>query len=75
MRAALDQCKSVLAERALTEAQRARLLTLQADALIRNNQPLDGLKVLQELTSLHPKQADPVQIALLTGQAKLRIGR
>jgi tetratricopeptide (TPR) repeat protein len=69
--AASQQCHTLLADKALSDAQRAAVLTLQAEAAVRTNHLTDAQKILREVLTLYPKQADPVQTALLLGQAKL----
>jgi tetratricopeptide (TPR) repeat protein len=69
--AAAEQCQTLLASKALSEAQRAAVLTLQADLMVRTSHPVDAQKVLREVLVLYPKQTDEVQTTLLLGQAKL----
>jgi tetratricopeptide (TPR) repeat protein len=69
---ALQECGKLLAEKALTDPQRAKVMTLQAEALVRIGRYADAQKVLRELLTLYPQQADAAQTTLLVGQAKLR---
>jgi tetratricopeptide (TPR) repeat protein/thioredoxin-like negative regulator of GroEL len=69
--AAAEQCRALLADKATSEAQRAAVLTLQAEVLVRTSHSADAQKVLREVLVLYPKQADEVQTTLLMGQAKL----
>jgi tetratricopeptide (TPR) repeat protein len=68
----LQECKDLLADKALSDAQRAKVMTLQAEILIRKGKHGDANVVLQTLLALYPQQADPLQTTLLLGQAKLR---
>ncbi len=71
-RPALSECAKLLDEKALSELQRAKAMTLKADLLVRTGKYADAQKVLQDLLVLYPQQADPAQTTLLLGQAKLR---
>jgi len=71
---ALQECKAVLGEKSLSDGQRAKVMTLQADALLQSGQPADAQKIVRELLVQYPKQADPVQTSLLLGLSRLRIG-
>jgi TolA-binding protein len=71
-RPALSECTKLLDEKALSEVQRAKVMTLKADLLVRTGKYADAQKVLQDLLVLYPQQADPAQTTLLLGQAKLR---
>ena len=51
----------------------AKLLTLEAEALVRVGKPLDAEKLLREVLVLYPGQADPAQISLIFGIAKLSV--
>ncbi len=72
--AALDECGKLLADKALLPAQRARIKTLQAEALLRGGQAQAALRVLGELVTLHAQEIDLNEIALLQGRAELRSG-
>ncbi|KKK49133.1 hypothetical protein LCGC14_3138150, partial [marine sediment metagenome] len=54
-----------------SDTQRAKLMTLQAESLVRTRKAADARKVLHQLTTLYPQQADPAQTTLLLGEAKL----
>jgi tetratricopeptide (TPR) repeat protein len=69
---ALEECAKLLAEKALTDPQRAKVMTLQAEALLRTGKYSDAQKVLRELLALYPQQADAAETTLLMGQVKLR---
>lgn len=71
-RPALSECTKLLNERALSELQRPKVMTLQAESLVRMRKGPDARNVLHELMALYPKQADPVQTTLLLGEAKLQ---
>ena len=69
------ECRNLLeGGKALSDAQRAAILTLQANLALRDNQPSEALKILDNIQALYPKQADPTQMKLLTGEAKLASG-
>ena len=69
------ECRSLLdGSKPLSDAQRAAILTLQADLAVRANQPADARTILANLLALYPKHADPVKTKLIMGQAKLRSG-
>ena len=72
--AAAQECKELLAEKSLSDAQRAKVLTLRAEAVLAIGQPAETLRLVQEAVTLYPKQTDPLQTALLLGQAKVRSG-
>ncbi len=72
---AQQEAKKLLADKAISDTQRAKLLLLQAEALLGLGKPLEAEKVLSEVAVLYPKQADPVQIKLLLGRAKLNLGQ
>ncbi|MHC4716498.1 MAG: tetratricopeptide repeat protein, partial [Planctomycetota bacterium] len=68
---ARTQCQVLLAEKALTDAQRAKVLTLQAAALVEMNRVAEAVAVLQEIAVRHGAHADPAKTALLLGLAKM----
>ena len=68
------ECKLLLAEKSLSAAQRAKVLTIQAEAQLALGQLAESHKLVQELLTLHAKDALPIQTALLLGQIKLRSG-
>ena len=68
------ECKLLLAEKSLSAAQRAKVLTIQAEAQLALGQLAESHKLVQELLTLHAKDAEPTQTALLLGQIKLRSG-
>lgn len=69
---AVAECTKLLAEKAPSDAQRARVMTLRAESLVRMHKGPDARNVLHELLTLYPQQADPVQTTLLLGEAKLQ---
>jgi len=69
---ALSECKKLLDEKALSELQRPKVMTLQAESLVRMHKGPDARNVLHELMALYPRQADPVKTTLLLGEAKLQ---
>ncbi len=68
------ECQGILTEKSLSDAQRAKVMTLRAEIYVRIGEPAAAEKFLREVLVLYPKQADPVQTTLLLGQAKLRAG-
>jgi TolA-binding protein len=70
--AALSECKKLLDEKALSELQRPKVMTLQAESLVRLHKGPEARDVLHELMALYPRQADPVKTTLLLGEAKLQ---
>ena len=71
---AQQEYRRLLGDKSLSEAQRAKVITLQAETLVHTNQPAEAQRVLSELLLVYPKLADPAQTMLLLGQAKLRAG-
>jgi len=68
------ECARLLSDKALSDAQRARVMTLQAELFVRMKSPAGAQETIRELLVLYPSQADPVQTTLLLGQAKLQAG-
>ncbi len=68
------ECKLLLADKSLSSAQRAKVLTIQAEALVTLDELAEAHKLVQQVLTLHAKEADPLQTALLLGQIKLRSG-
>ena len=71
---AWQESHNLLENKTLTDGQRAKVLTLQAHLAIRMGNPDEALKLLREVLTLYPKQADAVETSLLLGQAKLLAG-
>ncbi|HYW80099.1 MAG TPA: tetratricopeptide repeat protein, partial [Thermoguttaceae bacterium] len=71
---ALQECTKLLADKALSDAQRATVKTLQAEALLKTKKYSEALRVLREITVFHAEEADDVQVSLLLGTAELRSG-
>jgi len=71
---ALQEVKILLADKAISEAQRAKSLQLQAESMIGLDKPFQAERVLQEVMVVYPRQADPMQTSLLLGRAKINIG-
>jgi len=69
---ALSECKKLLDEKALSDSQRPKVMTLQAESLVRMHKGPEARNVLHELVTLYPQQADPVKTTLLLGEAKLQ---
>jgi len=72
--AALRDCDELLRDKALTDAQRVKVMALRAAALVETRRPADALAVVRDLLVRYPKLADPAQTGLLMGMAKLRMG-
>ncbi|NQT41136.1 MAG: hypothetical protein HQ581_26830, partial [Planctomycetes bacterium] len=70
----LDECKKVLAEEAVSDAQRAAVMMLQAHMALESQGPAESWKIVQQLLTLYPEHADPIETTLVLGQAKLRTG-
>jgi len=68
---ALQQCGKLLADKALTDPQRAKVMTLQAEALVQTGKYPDAHQVLRELLVLYPQQADAAETTVLLGRVKL----
>ena len=71
---ALSQCGRLLADKALTDAQRAKVAMLQADALVETNRAGEAISTIREVLARWPKQADPARTTLILGRAKVRLG-
>lgn len=71
---AMEECRNLLANKALGKAQRAKVMTLLIHVAIGTSQPAEAVKGVQEVVALYPQQVDPIEIAVLMGQAKVRIG-
>ncbi|MHC4538086.1 MAG: tetratricopeptide repeat protein [Planctomycetota bacterium] len=69
---ALSECLKLLDEKVLSGLQRPKVMTLQAESLVRMHKGPDARNVLHELMALYPRQADSVKTALLLGEAKLQ---
>jgi TolA-binding protein len=70
---ALASVNKLLADKALTEPQRVKALTLRAAALLDSGHTGEVEAAVQELLIKYPKVADPEQVALLRAKAKLRL--
>ncbi len=72
---AVVECRTLLENsKPLSDAQRAAILTLQAELAVRGGQPADARTIISKVLTLYPKQADPIKTKLILGQAKLRCG-
>jgi tetratricopeptide (TPR) repeat protein len=69
-----QEIKKLLSDKAISDLQRAKLLLLQAESFLGLGKPLDAEKSIREVMALYPQQADPLQISLLLGLAKIDIG-
>jgi TolA-binding protein len=70
---ALASVNKLLADKALTEPQRVKALTLRAGALLESGHAGEVEAAVQELLIKYPKVADVEQVALLRAKAKLRL--
>ncbi len=70
---ALKECARLLADKALTAAQRAKLLALKAEGLLATKQHAHVLPIVLELRTKHPKAIDAVRLSLLLARAKLHL--
>ncbi len=73
-RTALVQCDKLLAEKALTDAQRAGVMALKARAQIQRADGPGAISTVRELLARFPKEADAATTTLLLGLAKTRFG-
>jgi len=68
---ALKETESLLANKALTDPQRAKVTILKAELLIRAARPKDVPQLIHALRATDPENADPAMTTLLLGEAKL----
>ncbi|MGA2501716.1 MAG: tetratricopeptide repeat protein, partial [Tepidisphaeraceae bacterium] len=66
---ATREAETVLANKAITEAQRARATMQKASALVGAGRAAEAPSILYELTVKYPKFVDAAQASLLLGQA------
>ena len=71
---AAEECRSLLANKALSDAQRARVMTLQADVAVRTDNRPRPRRSSASCWSSIPSRPTRSQTTLLLGQAKLRAG-
>jgi len=71
---ALQECTKALGDKAVSDSQRAKIKLLQAESFVRMGSYPEALRVLSELPVYLPQEADAVQVALLSGRAKLHSG-
>ncbi len=71
---AAQEAKKILADKAISNLQRSKLLLLQAESAIGLGKSADAEKIIAETQALYSKQADPLQISLLLARAKILIG-
>ena len=69
---AIEQCESLLADNALTDAQRAKVLILQAESLLSTPQWRQAVVILEEVQLRYGELADPAETRLLLARAKLK---
>ncbi len=65
-------CSELLADKALTDAQRVKVRTLQAEMLLATRDFEGAQKVVRELLIRYPKLVNAAKTTLLLGQAKMR---
>ncbi|MBN1852575.1 MAG: tetratricopeptide repeat protein [Pirellulales bacterium] len=68
---ALNECTFLQVDKSMDDRQRAKVMTLQAELLVRIGEHSKADEALQKLLVLHPEHADPIQTTLLLGLAKL----
>jgi len=73
--AADSQARVLLADKTLTDAQRAKAMTLRAGALLEMRRYTEVVATVQEVLLRFAGRADAAQTTLLLGQARLRLGR
>ena len=73
--AADSQARVLLADKTLTDAQRAKAMTLRAAALLEMRRYPEVIATVQEVLLRFAARADAAQTTLLLGQARLRLGR
>ncbi|HEX2973771.1 MAG TPA: tetratricopeptide repeat protein, partial [Tepidisphaeraceae bacterium] len=71
---ALLHARKLLADKALTDVQRAKTMLQAAEAQLGLGNVAAVPPAIQELLARYPKLADPAQTTLLLGQAYLRMG-
>ncbi len=71
---AMHEADKVLANKAITEAQRVRAAMQKASALVGAGRAAEAPAILYELTVKYPKTVDAAQASLLLGQAYLKAG-
>ena len=71
---ALRQGEVLLAEKALTDQQRAEVMTLRARALLGKGQAKQVQVTVHELLAKYPAEAKAAATTLLLGQAKILMG-
>ena len=72
--AADRQARVLLADKTLTDAQRAKAMTLRAAALLEMRRYPEVIATVQEVLLRFAARADAAQTTLLLGQARLRLG-
>jgi len=65
-------CSELLADKALTDAQRVKVMTLQAEMLLATRNYEGAQRVVQELLIRHPKLVNAAKTTLILGRAKIR---
>ncbi|MGA2799156.1 MAG: tetratricopeptide repeat protein, partial [Thermoguttaceae bacterium] len=69
-----QEIRKLFSDKAISDLQRAKLLLLQVESFLGQGKPLEADKSIREVMALYPQQADPLQISLLLGRAKIDIG-
>ena len=65
-------CSELLADKALTDAQRVKVMTLQSEVLLATRDFQGAQKVVRELLIRYPKLVNAAKTTLILGQAKIR---
>lgn len=68
------QCFYLLTDKALTDKQRADVLTLNARADLKLGKSKKVIARILEIRTKYPKLANEAELSLLTGQAKMQMG-
>jgi len=69
------ECSQLLEDKTMTDPQRVKVMTLQAEVLLELKSYESVQSTVYELLGRYPKLADPAKTTLLLGQAKMRTGR
>ncbi len=71
--AAYKEVGRLLAEKSLSDPERARAMTLKAEILLKKGLPKDAEAVVHTIMTTNAKHADAATLMLFAGQAKVRV--
>jgi TolA-binding protein len=71
--AAKRECSKLLADQAMTDGQRVKVMTLQAEVLLATGSFKDAREIVHELLTRYPELADAAETTLLLGEAKIKM--